>query len=183
MFKKLDRRSNRKLSSTRFSLEHLETRTALSATSMVNPVVGEKNQAIVANVQASQVQAFRVAPVQTNPALRTPSSISVIRGAGSLGNIMVTGSERVIPAIMISTGRGGTITSNVSDPRVGTFVRGNSAGGTDFFMWGRPADITRNLKNLTYRGSESSVRVLLYTCQNGHCTWHANVTVPLRHFR
>ena len=183
MFNRSDRRSNHRLLSTRFSLERLEARTLLSATSVVNPVVGEKRQGLVASVQASRVQAFRVAPIQTNPALRTPSSIAVIRGAGSLGNITVTGSERVIPAIMISTGRGGTITSTVNDPKVGTYVRGNSCGGTDFFMWGRPSDITRNLKNLTYRGGESSVRMILYTCSSGRCTVYADVSVPLRHFR
>ena len=155
---------------TKLFLETLESRRTLSSVSVASAPLPTATQVVAAQVQ------------QSRPVLNAPGFVGIRQGAGSLGSISVSGAENPKTMLIVAAGRGGTITSLIRDPNVKVSITRNAVGGTVVYLEGCPSAINRNMRNLTYRGPESPIRVQLWIRNPPTCVKYADVNIPVRKF-
>lgn len=111
-----------------------------------------------------------VADVAEPPTVVMPAVAYVTNGSTNMGMVAVIGDQKFTPTIMIFS-RGGTFENRVSDPSVQVVLTTNKYGGMTIFLTGKPSALTRSLKNVTYRGSQSSLSFQLCATGTNYGSW------------
>lgn len=115
-----------------------------------------------------------VRDVREPPTLGLPPHLALVNGFGNLGGISVLGDRKNVVTFVVFS-RTGTLSSSVNESGLLAYVIKNKAGGTTLIMRGTADAITRNLRNVSYRGSEASLSI-----QMAHNNRNvADVKVPL----
>lgn len=119
---------------------------------------------------------IRVLDVQETPVLKTPAWFTTVNGTGPLTGMSISGDSGTFAVVAIMS-RSGTFESRATDPEVKVRVVGDGVGGTTVFMTGSIQAISRNFRNILYRGREASITVQM--ASGGKLL--ADVKVPLKH--
>jgi hypothetical protein len=113
--------------------------------------------------------------VRETPQLHTPSFITLVNGLGPLNQLSLSGDRGTMVHVGIIS-LTGTLEARFSDPSIRIGIVKNSYGGMTLSMSGTVEAITRNFRNVYYRGKDASLNVQMVWGGNNL----ADRWVPLR---